>query len=140
MISSTATYALRAVVYLANRRGEFVNRAEISEATCVPYEYLLKVLNQLVVANIIKSRRGPGGGYCLTVAPDILTALDVVLAVETIPRITKCPLGIVGHEQLCPMHRLLDQASEAIEDVFRQSKISDLLPRKRSRTCDFPAH
>ena len=138
MISSTAKYALRAVVYLAGHPDVPVNRAEISEATLVPYEYLLKVLHQLHAAGIVESQRGPGGGYRLRKSSWELTALEVVLAVDTIPRITVCPLGITGHEQLCPLHQLLDDAGKSVEEAFAQAKISDLLPRKRSRKCEFP--
>ena len=141
MISSTATYALRAVVYLASQPDRYVNRAEISDATLVPHEYLLKVLNQLDGgAALVESRRGPGGGYRLRKPADELTALDVVLAVDTIPRITECPLGIIGHEQLCPLHRLLDDAGRRVEEAFAETHISDLLPGKSSRTCEFPSN
>ena len=133
MISSTATYALRAVVYLAGQPDRYVNRAEISDATLVPHEYLLKVLNQLDTAELVESRRGPGGGYRLRMSAEKLTTLDVVLAVDTIPRIPHCPLVITGHEQLYPLHQLLDDLSRQFEDAFARTKISDLMPRKRSR-------
>lgn len=98
----------------------------------------MKVLNQLDAAEIVESRRGPGGGYRLRVSADELTSLEVVQAVDSIPRIKECPLGIVGHEQLCPLHQLLDNAARRVEESFAETKISDLLPRKRSRTCEFP--
>jgi len=138
MISSTATYALRAVVFLASQPDRFVSRSEISVATLVPHEYLLKVLNQLVAAEIVESRRGPGGGYRLQKSVQEFTSLDVVLAVDSIPRITECPLGIPGHEKLCPLHQLLDNAARLVNEAFAKTTISDLLPRKCSRTCEFP--
>ena len=128
-------------MYLASQPDRYVNRAEISDATLVPHEYLLKVLNQLDGgAALVESRRGPGGGYRLRKPADELTALDVVLAVDTIPRITECPLGIIGHEQLCPLHRLLDDAGRRVEEAFAETHISDLLPGKISRTCEFPSN
>ena len=138
MISSTATYALRAVVFLASQPGRFVNRSEISDATLVPHEYLLKVLNQLDAAQVVESRRGPGGGYRLRKPAKELSSLEVVQAVDSIPRITECPLGIPGHEKLCPLHQLLDDAGRLVEEAFAKTTISDLLPRKRSQTCEFP--
>lgn len=138
MISSTATYALRAVVFLAGQSDGFVSRTEVSNATLVPHEYLLKVLNQLDAAGIVESRRGPKGGYRLKKNAEELTSLEVVLAVGSIPRITECPLGIVGHTVLCPLHQLLDDASRKVEESFAEAKISDLLPRKHSRSCKFP--
>lgn len=138
MISSTATYALRAAAYLADQPGRYVNRAEISDATSVPHEYLLKVLNQLDAAEIVKSRRGPGGGYRLRRPANEITSLEVVLAVDSIPRIRVCPLGNERHRQLCPLDQLLDHAAWQLEEALAQAKLSDLLPRKKSRTCDFP--
>ena len=85
MISSTAKYALRAAVHLGSRHDDFVGRTEIAEATLVPVDYLLKVLNELVTAGLVESRRGPGGGYRLTMSPGKITALQVVLAIEEIP-------------------------------------------------------
>ena len=138
MISSTAKYALRAVVYLAGQPDRYVNRTEVSDATLVPHEYLLKVLNQLDAADLVESRPGPGGGYRLKKPADEMTSLEVVLAVDAIPRVTECPLGIVEHEKLCPLHQLLDEAGRRVEEAFAAAKVSDLLPRKRSRTCEFP--
>lgn len=137
MISSTATYALRAVVYLAGQPGRYISRSEVSDATIVPHEYLLKVLNLLDAAEILESRRGPGGGYRLRRPADEISSLQVVLAVDSIARITKCPLGIPGHRKLCPLHQLIDDASRRVEEAFAEVMISDLLPRKRSQKCDF---
>jgi len=134
MISSTATYALRAAAYLAHQPDRYVNRAEISDATAVPHEYLLKVLHQLDTAEIVQSRRGPGGGYRLRRPANEITSLEV----DSIPRITVCPLGIERHVQLCPLDQLLDHAAWQLEEALAQAKLSDLLPRKKSRTCDFP--
>lgn len=139
MISSTAQYALRAVVYLAKQDNGYVNRSEIAEATFVPHDYLLKVLNELDSADLVESRRGPGGGYRLTRSPDEITTLDVVLSVDKIPRITECPLGISNHHTLCPLHKMLDDASHAVEEVFRKVTISELTSkRKQTKSCNFP--
>jgi len=139
MISLTAKYALRAIVYLAGCEDSFVNAAEISKSTCVPHDYLLKVLKELDEAKVVVSRRGPGGGYALIKTPDQISVLEVVTAVDTIPRITECPLGISGHVKLCPLHRLLDDVSRVVEDLLRETTVGDLVPaRKRIRSCDFP--
>lgn len=139
MISTTARYALRAVVYLAKRGGGFVSRADIASATAVPSDYLLKVLNELDSAKIVASRRGPGGGYQLTRPADEITALDVVLAVDSIPRISECPLGITDHEVLCPLHKLMDEASRLVEEAFERVTIGELCSkRKQTKSCNFP--
>ncbi|MEZ6096813.1 MAG: Rrf2 family transcriptional regulator [Pirellulaceae bacterium] len=138
MISLTAEYSLRAVVFLAGHEIQ-VSRADIADATLVPADYLLKVLNGLDNAGIVESKRGPGGGYKLTRSADQISVLDVVRAVEELPRIEKCPLGLESHTRLCPLHKLLDDAAKIIEDSFRQVKISDLCSQKRVKNCcQFP--
>lgn len=137
MISATATYALRAVVFLAKQESGYTSRVTIAEATRVPVEYLLKVLNGLESAGIVSSRRGPGGGYRLNQPAAKLTVLDVVTSVEIIPRIKECPLGITSHRKLCPLHQLLDNASALVEESFRKTSIADLLDGL-PKTCVFP--
>jgi Rrf2 family protein len=139
MISTTAKYALRAVVFLAGYQNGYLSRTEIAKATLVPHDYLLKVLNELDAAGIVESRRGPGGGYRLTSPPERITALEVVLAVDTIPRITECPLGLSGHVKLCPLHKLLDDASRLVEEAFQGATVASLVPGRRPKqSCDFP--
>jgi Rrf2 family protein len=139
MISTTAEYALRAAVYLAKRNAHTSGRAEIAEATLVPREYLVKVLKALENAGIVVSKRGPGGGYALGNLAHEITVLDVVLAVDDIPRIKRCPLGIAGHKQLCPLHRLLDVAAAGIEEAFGEVTLQDLTNSERhAGLCSFP--
>ncbi len=139
MISRTAQYALRAATFLARTDGTFVTRKVIAESTCVPHEYLLKVLGEMETARLVESRRGPGGGYRLRVSAAEITVLEVVELVDEIPRITECPLGITDHERLCPLHALLDNAARLVEEAFSRTTIDDLIAkRKRGTSCEFP--
>ena len=139
MISLTAQYALRAVVYLSSGKTSFIGRTEIAESTGVPHDYLLKVLNELDAAGLVESRRGPGGGYRLTRSPDEITALEVVSSVETILRISECPLGYSDHDVLCPLHKLMDDASRLVEEAFGKVTIHELISKpKRAKSCSFP--
>jgi Rrf2 family protein len=140
MLSLTSEYALRTTVYLAGQYGRWTGRAEIAKVTRVPADYLLKVLNCLVEAGVVESRRGPGGGYSLTELPEKTTVLRVVETVEEIPGIMACPLGLPGHEQLCPLHRLLDQGARAFRQSLKRVSLNDLVagPQNGS-SCVFPA-
>ncbi len=139
MISRTAEYALRAVVYLATHPGSPISRSDIAEATCVPVEYLTKILQELDRADIVSSHRGPSGGYQLVIDPDVATVLDVVNVVSEVPRVRECPLGIESHSNLCPLHRRLDDAAAMVENAFRETFISEMIPgRQSAATCKFP--
>jgi len=128
MISPTAEYALRAVVAIADVDGDAIVTPKIAEITKVPPGYLLKVLQTLRRAGVVDSKRGLGGGFTLVKSPDEVTVYDVIQAVDPIKRIVKCPLGLESHSaSLCPLHRHLDEATEAMERSFASTTIADLL-------------
>jgi Rrf2 family protein len=128
MFSQTVEYALRAVVHLAYESPEASTTARIAEATKVPKDYLAKILQGLAKEGIVKTQRGVGGGVTLALAPDKLTILDVVNAVEPIERIRTCPLGLKTHGvRLCPLHNRLDGALALVEDAFRSTTLAEIL-------------
>ncbi|MFN7020589.1 MAG: RrF2 family transcriptional regulator [Phycisphaerales bacterium] len=128
MLSQTVEYALRAMVHLAALKPEAsLNSESIAEQTKVPQGYLSKILRDLVVAGLVVSQRGPNGGFTLARAPDRISMLDVISAVEPLRRITKCPLGNPAHLRLCPLHQRIDDALDHLERKFRSTSLADIL-------------
>lgn len=127
MLSKTAEYALRAVVWLAKQPGRPESANRLAEVTQVPRRYLHKVLQDLVHAEIVHSQPGPGGGYSLNRDPEIVSILDIVNAVSPLERILECPLGLTSHTRLCPLHRELDKAYAATEEAFSSVTLSALV-------------
>jgi Rrf2 family protein len=127
VIPKTAEYALRAVVLLARTPGGPLSADEIAGSGRVPRRYAHKVLQALVRAGLVRSQPGPGGGYSLVRQPEELSILDVIGAVEPIPRIIRCPLGLTTHASLCPLHRELDDALAAMERAFDRVTIAQVL-------------
>jgi Rrf2 family protein len=140
MISQTAEYALRAIVYLADQDSPRTT-VQIAATTRVPAGYLAKVMQSLSRAGLVRSQRGLNGGFTLSQDPHDLSILAVINAVDPIQRFPECPLGIPSHgRRLCPLHQRLDQAAEMVERAFGETMVSDLLavPRKRRPVCRFP--
>jgi Rrf2 family transcriptional regulator, nitric oxide-sensitive transcriptional repressor len=128
MITQTAEYALRVVVFLATLRGTPATIRQIAAATRVPEGYLAKILRNLGRARLVRSQRGLHGGSVLARDPRALSVYDVVDTVSPLPRIRECPLELPAHgTNLCPLHRRLDQAAALVEQALRDSTIADLL-------------
>ncbi len=128
MISQTAEYALRAVVWLADHAGRTLSTQHIARGTQAPPGYLSRVLQELARAGLVASTPGRSGGFVLARPAAELTVLDVVSAVDPLKRIDRCPLGLASHRAgLCPLHRKLDEAAERTERVFRETSIQQLL-------------
>lgn len=140
MFSSTAEYALRAVVQLATNADSALTAQSIAKVTKVPAGYLSKIMQDLARARIVHSQRGPNGGFTLAVPAERLTVLDVVNAVDPIRRIVECPLGLPEHgKNLCRLHRRLDDAIALVETSFREATIQDMMaPSRTGSRCLFP--
>jgi Rrf2 family protein len=142
MISQTAEYALRAIVYLADQEGVARTTTQIAKTTQMPAGYLAKVMQSLSRSGLVKSQRGLNGGFVLARDPRELSILAVVNAVDPIQRFAECPLGIPSHgRRLCPLHHELDQAAAMVEKAFGETMVAELLavPRERRPLCRFPS-
>lgn len=127
MLSKTAEYALRAMVCMAGLPQQASSADVLAQKTKVPRSYLNRVLQDLVVAGLVQSRPGPGGGYLLAQGTAEVTILDVVNAVAPIERIRHCPLGLPSHTTLCPLHCELDKAYAATEEAFRSVTLRSVI-------------
>ena len=142
MISQTAEYALRAIVYLADQRGSPRTTAQIAEATQVPPGYLAKVMQSLSRTKLVHSQRGLNGGFTLTRDPAGLPMLEIIVAVDPIRRFKECPLGLPTHHgDLCLLHRTLEEAANLLEQKFSTTSVADLLhtPGDKKPLCNFPS-
>lgn len=141
-LTQTAEYALRAVIWLAQKPGEPQTKTQIADATQVPSAYLPKVFQPLVRSGLIAGQRGIGGGYSLVPAPSSISLLDVINEVDPIQRIESCPLSLESHgTKLCPLHRLLNQVIVDEEKRLAKTRISDVLGKRGSITplCEVAA-
>lgn len=85
-LTRAASYALQAVVHIANKskkkEKDTVASHDIADDLGIPDRFLLKVLKPLVGAQILQSIKGPNGGYSLARAPSDITMLEVIECVE----------------------------------------------------------
>jgi Rrf2 family protein len=80
-VSAKADYAVRAALELAAADGH-VKGDRIAEAQSIPLKFLENILIELRHAGIVRSQRGPEGGYWLARPAEEVSIADVVRAVE----------------------------------------------------------
>lgn len=96
-ISEPASLSLHAAAILARRPEERIPNQEIAAALRVSEHHLAKVMQQLVRAGIVRSTRGPHGGFELAQEPKDVTLLQLFEAVEGPLGDAECLLG----QQVC---------------------------------------
>jgi Rrf2 family protein len=132
MLSGTAEYALRAVVYLAGCGAETPVRAvELARAVDVPANYMGKILHELARAGILKSARGKRGGFQLAAAADQLPLLSVVAQFDKLGEERKCLMGRAkcSDHDPCATHERWGQVAERIDEFFRNTTVADVKAR-----------
>lgn len=131
MFTQTVEYALRAMVCLANAHPSPQTRTQLVDQTKVPSAYLAKVMRELNRAGLVNAQRGVNGGFSLANPAEDISLLEVVNAVDPLPRISTCPLNLRSHStRLCGLHRYLDNAMADLENSLSQKSLADLVAEK----------
>ncbi len=82
-VTAKADYAVRAVVELAHSSQESPRKVdEVAQAQRIPVSFLENILTQLRSAGVVRSQRGPEGGYWLAHPAEEVSLADIIRAVE----------------------------------------------------------
>jgi Rrf2 family protein len=138
VLSHTAEYALRAVLYIAQQQTDtqLVRNDVIAEALDVPRNYLSKILHTLGRERLLHSTRGPSGGFRLARKPDSISLLQVVQPFDDFGGPRSCILGRTrcSDRNPCPAHTRWKSISEQVTSFFRNTSVGDLLREPGSLT------
>jgi Rrf2 family iron-sulfur cluster assembly transcriptional regulator len=117
LLSQTAEYALRAMAALASEQRETPARAQdLSGSTGIPPHYHSKVLRRLVLAGLLDSQKGQGGGFSLSRPPEEIRFEEILIAVDAYPEQGRCAFGWGQCQEVqpCPLHHSWIRLSDAI--------------------------
>ncbi len=134
-ISRKIDYGLRAMIYLASISPDaVVPFREIARQMMVPEDFLAKILKTLVDQGLVRSTRGPHGGYALARPAAEVSFLDIIEAVEGPIAINVClDEDPCTKASACTMVEVWRRGQDAMLEVYRQSRLADLALKP---TCD----
>jgi Rrf2 family protein len=121
-VSKRTDYATRAVLALAVADGGPLKLDDIAEAAEAPRSVLEQVMPTLRTAGIVRSMRGPGGGYSLNRAPD-----EIIL--ERVVRLFQgqlAPIGYATRRHPDPSPPLVSASLRPVWEEVRDATISIL--------------
>ncbi len=127
-------YALRAMIYLADRPRGVARGAEIARHEHIPKYYLEKVVRDLMRRGLVHARRGPGGGYQIGRPASGITFRDIIEAVEGPITLNICTDGSssCALQPTCRMYRVWEKGQRLLLDVFSQTTLQDIASSKPS--------
>lgn len=99
-ITRQADYAVRAVLYLAQRGpGTRASTAQIAREQSIPPSFLAKIVSQLSVAGILQATRGARGGVTLARSAEDISLLEIVEAIDGPVALNECSINPAA----CPL-------------------------------------
>jgi Rrf2 family transcriptional regulator, iron-sulfur cluster assembly transcription factor len=134
-LSTRGRYAVMAMVELAHHgNGKPISLADIAEREEISLAYLEQLFAKLRRAGLVKSVRGPGGGYLLAHSRDDTRIADIILAVDEPIRAVRCTpgsaLGCRGDRSRCLTHDLWEELSNQIHLYLSSVSLGDVCEKR----------
>ena len=140
-LSTKGRYAVMAMADLARNgrgdegQGRAVSLAESAARQEISLSYLEQLFARLRRAGLVKSVRGPGGGYRLSSTAADIAVADIVLAVDEPIRATRCtghasPKGCMMSGERCITHDLWEGLGQEIHRYLASVSLEDVILRR----------
>lgn len=121
---------IKAVIYLCSQgcENKHTGIRQVAEGIDSSVHTVGKLLQLMVKHNIIKSVKGPSGGFFITPEQGQLPVFAIVEAIDGLERFRECGLGLphCSAQHPCPMHYQYEPIRTAMEKAFRDKKLIDL--------------
>ena len=133
-MSTKGRYAVMAMIDIAqDTSGGPVSLAAIAERQEISQEYLEQLFAKLRRAGLVESARGPGGGYRLARASDLISMAEIITAADEPLRVTRCNGdavdGCVRGERCCA-HDLWSSLGRQMMYFLSSVTLDDVVSRR----------
>ncbi len=134
-IRKLTDYGTVLLAAMASRDEPWLTASELAESTQLAYATVGKLLKLLVRANLLQSQRGAHGGYRLARAPESITALEILEALEGEIAVIECGLGShrCTREGFCAVSPPWRRINRVLKETLAHMTLADLAPAPLSR-------
>ena len=133
-LSTKGRYAIRAMIDLALQAKENpIMIKDIAQRQDISNLYLEQLFNRLKTAGLVRSTRGPKGGFTLNRPPSLITVSEILQAMEG----STAPVECVDNAQLCSRadscvtRRIWAAMKQAMDDVLESTTLKDLVAQEK---------
>ena len=126
-MSDAASIAIHSMVLIA-RAENGINTIKIAEISGFSKNHISKVLQRLVKHGLLKSVRGPAGGFTLKPEPESISLLTIYEAIEGNLDITDCPMSheICGFDH-CIMGNVVNKMTVEFKKFLNEQTLKEYL-------------
>jgi Rrf2 family protein len=128
--SKSSEYAIRATICLAQLPdGDFAMAKDIAQEEEIPAPFLAKILQELARKGVLRSVKGPAGGFSLKKKPSEIRLLDIVGAIDGLSQYNRCAAGYseCSTKNACLLHDSWMALHSRIMDYLERNTIGSLV-------------
>lgn len=131
-LTKKADYALRLMVDVAANPSGPQRTSDVATRENIPYQFLRKVVQELVAAGLLTSSRGVRGGLVLGQPADTISLLEIVRAVDE-PAVSRCVVdpAVCTRRSRCVIYPVWRRIQRDMERAMEEVLLSDLVDRHR---------
>ena len=138
-LTSKGRYAVMAMADLAsNQKSNPVSLTDISLRQNISLSYLEQLFSKLKNEKLVRSVRGPQGGYILQKNPKDIKISNIIFAVDEQIKTLNCKReskkGCQGRAVKCITHNLWDDLEQHINNFFDNVSLNDLIKQNRTQS------
>jgi Rrf2 family protein len=129
VLTKNTDYAIRALLALASKKGSYVSAKSIATEHDIPYQFLRRLLQEMIRHNLIISKDGVQGGFMMQKDPDEITVTELIEIFQGKVQVSECLFRkqICGNRARCVLRHEIMRIEQVVQSEFEKVTIGKLL-------------
>ena len=129
VLNKHTDYAVRALIALGMNPGTRMSARALSEAQGIPYQFLRRLLQELIRSGLVNSKEGAGGGVALARDPDAIMVRDVIEIFQGPVQVSECMFRrqLCSNRANCVLRHEIVRIEQMVNDEFSKVSIGKLV-------------
>jgi len=129
VLTKNTDYAIRALLALAAKKGSYVSAKSIATEHDIPYQFLRRLLQEMIRHNLIISKDGVQGGFIMQKNPDDITVTELIEIFQGKVQVSECMFRkqICSNRARCVLRHEIMRIEQIVQSEFQKVTIGKLL-------------
>jgi len=129
VLNKKTDYAIRALLALGSRPGTFLSAKAISAEQEIPYQFLRRLMQELIRHGLVVSREGATGGFMLDRDPDAIAVRELIEIFQGPVQVSECLFRkqLCRNRASCVLRHQILRIEQVVRDEFEKITIGSLL-------------
>ncbi|MGC8774705.1 MAG: Rrf2 family transcriptional regulator [Chlorobaculum sp.] len=129
VLNKETDYAVRALISLGMKSDGWVSAKVISDEQAIPYQFLRRILQELIRNGLVESKEGAGGGVRLAKEPGLIAVAEVIEIFQGKVQLSECMFRkqLCSNRANCVLRHEIMRIEKMVNNEFSQVTIGKLI-------------